>query len=116
MIKEKECYCKDCGCVFRSAEDRAPDCPGCKSHETYWNLKFKVGRSGKYRNPIHSDAMAISPDQRAEHEKLFPNIRLDKECRPVFDNVRDHDDYLKRTGFVKHPKKIKTLGRERIYP
>lgn len=55
----------------------------------------------EYAKPLHSDSLAISPSQRAEHQKLFPDIKLDDQCRPVFENYRQHDSYLEKTGFVK---------------
>lgn len=88
-------------------------CPQCGRDMRY---VFKGHCRANYEHPIHSDALAISPDQRAEHERLFPNIRLDEENRPIFDNVRNHDAYLKATGFIKLPQKSKRLGRKRIYP
>ena len=54
-----------------------------------------------YAKPIHSDALAISPSQRAEHERKFPDIKLDDQCRPVFDNYRPHQDYLDKCNLVK---------------
>ena len=73
------------------------------------DLPFASG--GDYRKPIHSDALAISPTQRAEHEQRFPNIKLDKECRPVFSNYNAHDKYLKETGFRKKRQKTKPRGK-----
>lgn len=72
-----------------------------------------VAIHGNYKNPIHSDSLAIHPDQRAEHEQTFPNIKLDGQNRPIFDNFVDHENYLKKTGFVKLASKEKTLGRKR---
>lgn len=69
---------------------------------------------GEYRRPIQSDSLAISPRQRAEHEKLFPNIKLDDQCRPVFDNFRDHEAYLQKTGFQKLSAKKKRKGKRII--
>lgn len=86
----------------------AHKCPIC-GHNMRWDLNFAI--QGNYKHPIHSDAMAINPEQRAEHEQLFPNICLDGQCRPIFDNFRDHENYLKKTGFVKHPQKIKSKGK-----
>ena len=68
-----------------------------------------------YLNPVHSDALAIHPDQRAEHEQLFPNIRIDKQNRPVFDNFKDHEDYLKKTNMVKVRQKTHRLGVTEVY-
>lgn len=79
-------------------------CPNC-NRKMRWDCGPSV--RGNYKHPVHSDALAINPDQRAEHEQLFPDIRLDGQCRPIFDNFRDHENYLKKTGFVKHRKKIK---------
>jgi hypothetical protein len=62
---------------------------------------------GEYHKAIHSDSLAISPDQRAEHERQFPNIKLDSECRPIFDNFKDHDAYLKKCGFKKERQRIR---------
>lgn len=59
---------------------------------------------------IHSDSLAINPLQRAEHLKLFPNIKLDSQCRPVFDNFSAHEKYLKKCNLVKERKKVKPKG------
>lgn len=64
-------------------------------------------RGRDYSKPIHSNSLAISPSQVAEHKRLFPNVKLDSECRPVFDNYTDHNKYLEKTGFVKMPTKRK---------
>lgn len=72
----------------------------------------RVNAGGKdYSRPIHSDALAISPTQRAEHERIFPNVKLDNQCRPVFDKFGPHEDYLKKTGFKKLPGKQKRKGK-----
>lgn len=64
----------------------------------------------EYGKPLHSDSLAINPSQVAEHKREFPNVELDESCRPVFKNYRQHDSYLKKTGFVKQPQKIKPKG------
>ncbi len=79
-------------------------CPKCG--EDMW-CEFAGSIRGNYPVPVHSDALAISPDQRAEHKREFPNIRLDGDYRPIFDNYVDHQAYLKKTGFVKATQKIK---------
>lgn len=68
-------------------------------------------RGRDYNRPIHSDSLAISPSQIAEHKKLFPNIEIDNEGRPIFDNYRRHDDYLEKCGFDKKEQRIKPKGR-----
>lgn len=79
-------------------------CPEC-GQDMRWNLNIAI--HGNYAHPIHSDSLAINPSQRAEHERLFPNIRLDGQNRPVFDNFVNHENYLKKTGFKKERQKIK---------
>ena len=92
---DKSCVCTECRHTM--SRDIAADTP------------FVSG--GSYHRAIHSDSLAISPTQRAEHERLFPNIKLDSECRPVFDNFREHDAYLKKTGFRKERQKTKRKGK-----
>jgi len=71
--------------------------------------------SGDYHNgAIHSDSLAISPDQRAEHLKTFPNIKLDSQNRPVFDNLQAHEAYMDKCNIVKERKKVKSRTRKRI--
>jgi len=86
-------------------------CPNCKSEMA---MDCRVAIHGNYRRPIHSDALGIMPSQIKEHKKLFPDIELDNECRPIFDNFTRHEAYLKKTGFVKEPQKIRRTGAKRI--
>ena len=86
-------------------------CPECKQDMA---LDCKVAIHGNYQHPVHSDSLAIHPSQRAEHEREFPNVRLDKQCRPVFDNFTQHENYLKKTGFQKLPQKIRRAGAKRL--
>lgn len=64
-----------------------------------------------YKRPIHSDSLAINPEQRAEHEKLFPDIKLDDQHRPVFDNFTSHENYMKKCNIVKERQKTKPRGK-----
>ena len=102
--------CLDCGNEIESFKRDAPPCPKCESENMHrvWN----GGGSFNYKHPIHSDALAVHPDQRAEHEKNCPNIRLDKQNRPVFDNFVDHEDYMKKINVVKVPQKIRNRGKQ----
>ena len=86
-------------------------CPECG--EDMW-LDCKIAIHGNYQHPVHSDALAISPDQRAEHEREFPNIKLDKQFRPIFDNFTQHENYLKKSGFQKLPQKIRRAGAKKL--
>lgn len=85
------------------------DCPKC-SEEMRWDLHIAI--HGNYKRPVHSDALAISPDQRAEHERRFPNIRLDEVCRPIFEKFTDHEAYLKECNIIKHTQKIRVKGKQ----
>jgi hypothetical protein len=58
-----------------------------------------------YATPLHSDSLAIAPDQAEEHRRLFPDIKLDEQCRPVFEKYSQHDAYLEKCGFVKQTNK-----------
>ena len=60
-----------------------------------------------YNKPLHSDALAISKSQVAEHRRRWPDIEIDSEFRPVFTGFKQHDDYLKDTGFVKRKQKVR---------
>lgn len=85
----------------------------CTACGTKMNRDLKVDvpfMSGDYKRAVHSDSLAISPDQRAEHLKTFPNIKLDSQNRPVFDNFQNHQVYLNKCNIVKERKKIKPKG------
>lgn len=71
---------------------------------------FRV-HGASYHKAIHSDALAIHPDQRKEHERQHPDIKIDEKCRPIFDNFKAHDKYLEDTGYVKNraPNKPRTV-------
>ena len=86
-------------------------CPECKADMA---LDCRVAIHGNYQHPIHSDSLAIMPSQVKEHEQLFPDIRLDDECRPIFDNFTKHQKYLDATGFQKLPQKIRRAGAKKL--
>lgn len=65
----------------------------------------------EYAKTKWSDSLAISPSQVAEHKRLFPDIPIDKQCRPGFDSYKQHDAYLEKTGFIKAPQKVRKRGR-----
>jgi hypothetical protein len=54
-----------------------------------------------YSTPLHSDALAIHPSQRAEHQRLYPNVPLDKENRPVLSSYSQAEKYYDKRGIVK---------------
>ena len=118
MIYCYKCPNVECGATderVKPAKDIGTDelCPRCR---TPMVRDFKAERHNiqggrEYHRPIHSDSLAINPNQREQHEKLFPNIPIDVEGRPVFTNYRDHDNYLKATGFVKNTQKTRKRGK-----
>jgi len=71
-----------------------------------------IGGCTEYHRPLVSDSLAVSPDQIEEHKRYFPDVEVTKEGQPVFTNYKQHDSYLKKTGFVKHPQKIKNRGKK----
>ena len=105
--------CDECAITVEDSTTKGIHfCPRC-SGEMYWDVQVNF-QSG-YERPVHSDALAIHPDQRAEHEQTFPNIRLDKQNRPVFDNLHDHQAYLDKCGMVKQTQRIRhKVGTERV--
>jgi hypothetical protein len=54
-----------------------------------------------YTTPIHSDALALTPENVAEHKEKFPDIEIDSELRPVFTNAKQHEDYMNKCGIRK---------------
>jgi len=72
---------------------------------------FNIGNK-VYLHPRHSDSLAIHPDQVTEHKKLFPDVKIDSDCRPVFESFKQEDKYLETTGFYKHPQKTRIKGKK----
>lgn len=62
---------------------------------------------GNYRTPVVSDSMAVGIDQIAEHKKAFPDVRITDQGQPIMENFTQHEAYLKKSGFIKWPGKIK---------
>ncbi len=60
-----------------------------------------------YAKPRVSDSLAMNPDQIPEHNKMFPDIKVLADGRPTFDSPKQQSKYLKATGFIKVPQKIK---------
>ena len=96
--RNDDALCTECGVIMH--RDICAENPHAQS------------RGSCYSKEIHSDSLAISPSQVEEHKRKFPNIKIDLECRPVFDNYPDHDAYLEKTGFVKMPGKKKRKSRK----
>ena len=90
---DKHQFCKHCGYLLQ--RDFQTDIPFA---------------SGDYKRAVHSNSLAIAPSQREEHLKTFPDIKLDSQDRPVFDNFSKHQAYLDKCNLVKERKKIKPKG------
>lgn len=108
-----EYKCPNCNHIvedFKPANEAKylPVCPKCNTLMVR-QFDFHAGNK-EYDSTFYSDSLAINPNQIEEHKKHFPNIRVDKQGRVGFDSYKQHDDYLKKTGFVKHPQKTKPKG------
>jgi putative FmdB family regulatory protein len=64
-----------------------------------------------YARPIHSDALGIRSDQVAEHRRLYPDVQLDAQNRPILDSYRKHEAYMEKRGIVKQPALHQKRGR-----
>lgn len=96
----------------RADEDELCETCGARGYYAYIKSVGQTSGDKNYSHPIHSDSLAISPAQVAEHKKMFPNIKIDSDCRPVFDNYVEHDKYLQKCGFVKGKQKIRAHNRK----
>lgn len=100
---EREVMCRECGG------------PTTQIRESEATINFVVDpRADRfYLNELHSDSLGIAPSQVAEHRRLFPEIPIDDVCRPVFTNFKDHDNYLKATGFWKQKQIVRRVVTKR---
>lgn len=89
-----------------SASNSVETCPVCfeAMNRDYAAEHFRC-TADSYSREIHSDALAINQDQRQEHERLYPGVPLDSECRPVLRNFAQHEKYLQARGVVKLPQR-----------
>lgn len=69
-----------------------------------------IGGCTEYHKPLVSDSLAVNPDQINEHKKEFPDIEITPAGQPIFTNFKQHDGYLKKTGFRKVPQRIRRKG------
>jgi predicted RNA-binding Zn-ribbon protein involved in translation (DUF1610 family) len=100
--------CETCYYEIFTDDSKTPHvCPNCNA-QMYWDLGNTIVSGGTYKKKIVSEAMAISAGQADEHRRLFPGVELtpkDGSLCPTFTDFKTHEDYLKKTGFVKHPQK-----------
>lgn len=104
--------CDSCGVTVQDyTTKKIHRCPQC-GEDMRWDCRVAI--HGNYERPIHSASLAISPSQIEEHKEKFPNIRLDGECCPIFDNFTEHESYLKKSNMIKEPQRVRG-NKERIY-
>lgn len=100
--------CPKCGHVDElvkpmSASNTVETCPQCHAvMDRDYSAEVRTTNSD-YDNgrEIHSDSLAIHPDQIAEHHQRYPNVSLDSACRPVFTSVKQRARYLDARGVEK---------------
>lgn len=107
-----ECYDGEKGKItgVNRIDDDEPVCPTCGEPQylVYTSRQF-CGGSGGYK--LVSAALAISPSQIRAHKKLYPDVGVFPDGQLGFTSFRSHDEYLEKTGFVKHAQKIKVKGK-----
>jgi len=103
-------YMCDCG-VYEdivkpmSEHDRSEVCPECGAQMRRDYSAAPRVHADSYSKEIHSDALAVHPDQRAEHQRLYPNVPLDKACRPVLSSFSQAEKYYEQRGIYKPPQR-----------
>ena len=108
IYEEILCGIGDCPVV---GSGDCPKCPECdKEMERDFSSRRGRQTSTSYGSGFVSDALAISPDQMEEHGKMFPDVKVLPDGRIVFHSYKQHDNYLKATGFQKVPQRIKAKG------
>lgn len=104
--------CDGCGTVVQDTTTKIiHKCPKC-GQDMRWDLGSNHRSTGDYEHI--SESLAVSPSQRKEHAKQFPDVDVLPDGRIKFTSIKQHDDYLKKTGFRKVPQKLRKLGRKRV--
>ncbi len=99
-----EYQCRTCGeqeDLVMSMKDDIPTGLPCKCGKRKGRVYSVRCHADLYTTPIISDALAMNPNQIAEHRRMFPDIEVTPVGQPVFDNFEKHEAYLKATGFRK---------------
>ena len=104
-----EFICDACKVIKETSDTRGHKCPKC-GEGMRWNLDGLGIPAGDYSHV--SDALAIHPSQTAEHNQLFPGVKVHPDGRIEFNSVKQQDNYLDKTGFVKLPQKIKNRRKQ----
>lgn len=111
--------CNNCGSKWSEVRPMVESGKSATCAICHGPMRRDFGNEAKYAStdyakPLISDSLAMHPDQIAEHNRRFPDIKVHSDGRPQFDNPKQHDKYLKETGFVKAPKKRKRSQAKRI--
>jgi len=69
-----------------------------------------MGGGRQFESTHWSEAMAISPSQIDAHKKLWPDIPVRPDGVVGFNSVQQQENYMKDTGFVKHPQKLRPVA------
>lgn len=95
--------CDNCGEIVHDTDTKIVHvCPICKT-DMRWDLRGVGIGSGDFEHI--SESLAVSPSQISEHKQMFPDIDVIPDGRLRFTSVSQMDRYMKKTGYVKHPKK-----------
>jgi len=79
-------------------------CPKC-GEPMRWDLKGIGIGQGDYRHV--SESLGIHPDDIPEHRKLFPDVEVLPDGRPVFTSPKQQERYATKCGFHKKEQKRK---------
>jgi len=108
MLGPYDYLCPMCGREVTEWEHEWNDshvCPNCgtvldRDYRGYGQVAYNTTNNAR---EIHSDSLAIHPGQAQEHRERFPDVPLDKACRPVFTSVKQRERYLAARGVEKIP-------------
>lgn len=118
-----ESVCSECGSKVLKVESVTHyHCPDCTGRLAYVERTIRNDNKPEimgipYKVPIHSDALALTPENVTEHKEKFPDIEIDSENRPVFTNAKQHSDYMSKCGIKKQTQKTgRSKGKIYSYP
>ena len=102
-----KCYDDEQGAIVKvnRVDEDDPICNICGEPMYLVYTKQGSNSGGDYEHI--SESLAINPCQEKAHRKLFPKVDVLPDGRLRFTSVRSQSDYLKATGFVKVPQKIR---------
>jgi len=101
-----EFVCDKCKVIVEDTDThKIHKCPVC-GKDMRWDIELR--QTGDYE--FVSQSLAINPSQVEEHKENFPKVDVLNDGRIKFNSYKQHDNYLKKTGFVKCPQKLKPKG------